>query len=140
MSISCPVVLRASYYTYNIIGDVNPWFQYVGKSWICFLATELLQIIDWKKIRKFTFLKMRCYTSISRNYQPSLDNILLGSFTLSNSIILVEVEYLISWKRRFEMLLSDHYAIHIGKKNSFTIVTHPILGGSVHTGYYIYNS
>ena len=83
---------------------------------------------------------MRCYTSISRNYQPSLDNILLGSFTLSNSIILVEVEYLTSWKRRFEMLLSDHYAIHIGKKNSFTIVTHPILGGSVHTGYYIYNS
>ena len=55
--------------------------------------------------------------SISRNSleTPSLDDIFLGSFTLSNSIILVED--LIKWNRGFEICLIDHYAGEIGNKN-----------------------
>ena len=55
--------------------------------------------------------------SISRNslQTPSSDNILLGSFTLPNSIILVE--NLTRWKRCFEIVLIDHCAGDIGNKN-----------------------
>ena len=43
-----------------------------------------------------------------------LDQALLGNFTLSNSIILVDD--LLRWKRGFEIFLIDHYA-DIGNKN-----------------------
>ena len=46
---------------------------------------------------------------------PSLDDILLGNFTLSNSVILVE--NLMCRKRGFEIFLIDHYAGDIGNKN-----------------------
>ena len=45
----------------------------------------------------------------------SLADILLGNFTLSNSIILVED--VIKWKRGFEIFLIDHYHGDIRKKN-----------------------
>ena len=44
----------------------------------------------------------------------SLDDILLGNFTLSNPIILVEK--LIRGMRDFEIFLIDHYASDIGNK------------------------
>ena len=46
---------------------------------------------------------------------PSLDDIHLGNFTLSNSIILVED--LIRGERGFEIFLLDHYAGDIGNEN-----------------------
>ena len=46
---------------------------------------------------------------------PSLDDIRLGNFTLSNSIILVED--LIRGERGFEIFLLDHYAGDIGNEN-----------------------
>ena len=55
--------------------------------------------------------------SISRNSleTPSLNDIFLGNFTLSNLIILVE--NLIRWNRRFEMFLIDRYDGEIGNIN-----------------------
>ena len=55
--------------------------------------------------------------SISENslQTPSLDNIPLGHFALSNSIILAE--NLIRWTKGFEIFLIDHYAGDIGNKN-----------------------
>ena len=55
--------------------------------------------------------------SVSKNslQTPSLDHALLGNFTLSNSIILVED--LIRWKRGFEICLIDYYADDIRNKN-----------------------
>ena len=58
-------------------------------------------------------------------------------------------EVLIFWRcRGFEIFLIDHCASKIGNKNincksfknSCNSVTHPILGGSFHTGCYVYNS
>ena len=42
----------------------------------------------------------------------SLDDIILGNFTLSNWIILMKE--LIKWKESFEIFLIDHYAGDIG--------------------------
>ena len=55
--------------------------------------------------------------SISKNYHQtlSLDDILLGNFTLPNSIILMEDW--IRWKRGFETFLIEHCAGDIGNKN-----------------------
>ena len=55
--------------------------------------------------------------SVSRNslQTPSLDHALLGNFTLSNSIILVEDP--MRWKRGFDIFLIDYYADDIGNKN-----------------------
>ena len=55
--------------------------------------------------------------SVSKNslQTPSLDDILSGSFTLSNSIILVKDE--IRRKRRLEIFWIDHYAGDIENKN-----------------------
>ena len=72
---------------------------------------------NWlKKIRKFTFLKYLFFEnilslSISRNslQTPSLDDILLRNFTLSNTII--SVKDLIRWKRGFDTFLIDHYNV-----------------------------
>ena len=54
---------------------------------------------------------------ISRNslQAPSLDDILLGNFTLSNSITLVED--LKKWKRGFKRFFTDRYAADIRRKN-----------------------
>ena len=63
-----------------------------------------------RKIHAFEvlfFLKMCCYCQ-------SLGDILLGNFTLPNSIILAED--LIKWKRGFEIFLIDRYAGHTGNK------------------------
>ena len=106
-----------------------------------------------EKDKKITFLKYDFFKnvvllSISRNslQTPSLHGILLRNFILSNSIILVEI--LIKWKRCFEIFLNDQCAGDIGNKNiavhylknSCISVSHPILGGSVHTWWCIYNS
>ena len=55
--------------------------------------------------------------SVSKNSHetPSLNDIFLGNFTLSNSIILVE--NLIRWNRGFEMCLIDRYDGEIGNIN-----------------------
>ena len=55
--------------------------------------------------------------SILRNslQTPSLDDILLGNFTLSNSAI--SVEDLIRWKRGFEIFLIKHCAGDMRNKN-----------------------
>ena len=55
--------------------------------------------------------------SIPRNYlqTPSLGYILLETFTLSTSIILVKD--LIRWKRSFKIFLIDHHAGDVGNKN-----------------------
>ena len=45
---------------------------------------------------------------------PSLDNILLGNFKFSNSVIFVKD--LIRWMRGFEMFLTDHYTGDISNK------------------------
>ena len=75
-----------------------------------------------KIIRKFTFLKYSFFKnvlllSISRNslQTSSLDDILLGNFTLSNSII--SVKDLVRWKKGFETFLIDDYAGDIENKN-----------------------
>ena len=82
------------------------------------MTTTLLWLIDWRK-RTRTFISSEnvLLLSISSNslQTPSLDDILLGNFTLSNSIILVED--LIRWKRGFEIFLIDYYADDIGNKN-----------------------
>ena len=81
----------------------------MGEKWICFVTTNLLT----EKEFFFTFLK---YSFFFENLQllsiptnslqtPSLDDILLGNFTLSNSIILVED--LIRPKRGFEIYPYD---------------------------------
>ena len=70
---------------------------------------------DWLKkiITKFTFLKYALFEnvlllSISRNFLQTspLDDMLLGNFTLPNSII--SVNDLIRWTRGFEIFLIDH--------------------------------
>ena len=58
--------------------------------------------------------------SINSLQTLSLDHILLGNFTLSNSIILVED--LIRGKRGFEIFLVDHYAADIRKKVSLVSI------------------
>ena len=71
--------------------------------------------------------------------------ILLGNFTWSSLIILLED--LIRWKKCLEIFLIYPCAGELEMKislviikNSCVSVTHPILGRSVHTGCYIYNS
>ena len=63
------------------------------------------------------FLENVLLLSISRNslQAPFLDNILSRSFTSSDSIILVE--YLIKWKRCFEIFLIEYCAGDIWNKN-----------------------
>ena len=80
---------------------------------------NLLTVKNNKKIHVFEeliFFENLQALSVSRNslQTPSLDQALLGKFTLSNSIILVDD--LIRWKRGFEIFLIDHYA-DIGNKN-----------------------
>ena len=67
-------------------------------------------LTEKKRIRKFTIL-------ISRNslQTSSLDDILSGNLSLSNSIISMEDQ--IIWKRGFEIFLIDQYAGGIRKKN-----------------------
>ena len=79
-------------------------------------------LLTEKRIRKFTLLKYSfswkvLTLSISRNspQTPFLDDIFLGNFASSNSIIFVEE--LIKWKRCFEIFLIDHCASDIGHKN-----------------------
>ena len=73
-------------------------------------------------IRKLTFLKYSFFEnalllSISRNslQTPTLGDILLGNFTLTNSVI--SVKNLITWKRGFEIFLIKQFAGDIGNKN-----------------------
>ena len=78
-----------------------------------------LTVKNKKKIHVFEeliFFENLQALSVSRNslQTPSLDQALLGNFTLSNSIILVDD--IIRWKRGFEIFLIDHYA-DIGNKN-----------------------
>ena len=75
-----------------------------------------------KIIRKLTFLKYSFFEnvlllSISKNslQTPYLDDIILGNFTMSNSII--SAKDLIRWKRGIEIFLIDNYAGDIGNNN-----------------------
>ena len=73
-----------------------------------------------KKIHVFEvliFFENILSLSVSRNFLqvPSLVDIILGNFSLSNSTIVVKD--LISRKRRFEIILIDHCASDIAKKN-----------------------
>ena len=73
-----------------------------------------------KKIHVFEIIilwKRTIILSVSRNSLQisSLDDILLGNFALSNSIILVE--HLTRWKKGFEIFLIDHYAGDNRNKN-----------------------
>ena len=101
------VVMRTSYYTCNVIRDVNQWFWICGLKVNLFFDNHVVIITYWleKMLRKFTFLKYSFFffekvllLSISRNslQAPSFDDILLGNFVLSNSIIFVEG--IIQWK------------------------------------------
>ena len=72
-------------------------------------------LLTEQRMRKFTFLKYSFFENvlllvILRNslQTPSLDDIPLGNFTLSNSVILVE--HIIMWRRGFEISLIDQYA------------------------------
>ena len=60
-------------------------------------------------MRKSTILNLR-----NSLQTPSLDDILLGNFTLPNPIILVEDKK--RWNRGFEIFLIDHYAGGISPK------------------------
>ena len=102
---------------------------------------NLLTEKRYKKIHLFQVLIFEelPFLWISRNSLQ--DDIFLGNFALSNSIILVED--LIRWKRSFEIFFIDHYPGDIRNtsiENSCVSVTHPMLGGSVHTECYICNS
>ena len=69
------------------------------------------------KGEKYSFFEKLLLLSISRNLvqTPSSDDIVLGNFTFSNWIILVEDQ--IRWKKGFEIFLVDHCAGDIGNKN-----------------------
>ena len=66
---------------------------------------------------KYSFFENALLLSISRNSLQAtfLDDILLGNFVLSNSII--SVKDLIRSKRGFEIFLIDHCDGDIGNKN-----------------------
>ena len=105
------VVLWASCYTCNIIGDVNPWFSKCGWTVNLFCDNHVI-ITYWlkKRIRKFMFLKYSFFwkrtviLSFSRNYlqMPSSYDILMG-----NWIYIVKLNFLVEdltrWKRGFEI-------------------------------------
>ena len=104
-----------------------------------------------KKIHVFEvliFFENILSLSVSRNFLqvPSLVDIILGNFSLSNSTIVVKD--LISWKRRFEIILIDHCASDIAKKNIadkykvFLYQCHPpyTRRPTPYTGCYISNS
>ena len=72
-------------------------------------------------LRKFMFLKYAFFEdvrllSISRNFleTPSLVDIFLGNFILSNSIIFLPDQ--IRWNRGFVIFLIDHYASEVENK------------------------
>ena len=86
-------------------------------------------MIYWliKRIRKFTFLRYSCFENIllllaSRNslQTPSLVDIILRNFTLSNSTILVED--LIRWKRCFEIFFIGHCVVILQIKISLVSI------------------
>ena len=99
---------------------------------------------EYKKIHIFEAISIVNLKNFLQT--PSLDDKFCGNLTFSNSIIFVED--LIRWNKGFEIFLIDHYAGENPNKNiagkyqlnSCISVTHPILGGKFHTGYYIYNS
>ena len=66
---------------------------------------------------KYSFFENVQLLSISRNSLQtlSLDDVLLGNFILSNSVI--SVKELIRWKRGFEIFLIDHYAGDVENNN-----------------------
>ena len=117
------VVLWASYYTCSMIRDVNPWFQKCGCKENLFSDNDVIMTYWLKKrIRRFTvledsFLFKRTATVNLTKFKkpPSLYNIHLGNFTLSDSVILME--YLIRCDRGFEIFLIDHFTGDIGNKN-----------------------
>ena len=114
--------LWASYYTCNIIRDVNLWFSKCRWKVNLFCYNQVIIIYWLKKWSKTSCFWSTHYfenvplLSISRNslQLPSLDDILSGNFTLSNSIILVED--LIRWKRYFEIFVINHCAGNTGNK------------------------
>ena len=96
MSIAPTVVLSASYYTSNIIREVNPSFWKVN----LFSGNHVIITYLLKRVSKFTFFNFEAFLffenilllSISRSFlqTPFLDNILSGNSTWSKPIILVK--------------------------------------------------
>ena len=127
-----PLLLPYTYTTSSSIGSYLLQLQYYQrcesvtlKTWVKskFVLWQL-HYYNWlkKMIRKLTFLKYSFFEnalllSISRNslQTPSLGDILLGNFTLTNSVI--SVKNLITWKRGFEIFLIKQFAGDIGNKN-----------------------
>ena len=97
---------------------------------------------------KYSFFEDVPFLSISRNVleTPSLDDIFLGNFTWSNSSILIED--LIRWHKGLKcfwlitMLVKLEIKISLVSIKAILVksVPHHILGGSVRTGCYVYNS
>ena len=89
------------------------------------LKSKFSFVTYWLKKKKksvhvfeiFIFWKLAVIFPISRSslQAASLDDILFGNFTLSNSVILVKD--LVRWKRGFEIFLISHYGGGIGNKN-----------------------
>ena len=94
----------------------------------CYQKCEPITLKLWVK-SKFVLWQPRYYNLLTEeknkrinvlevlifSKKPSLDDTLLGNFTFSISIILVED--LIRWKKTFEIFLIDHYASDIENKN-----------------------
>ena len=94
--------------------------------------------------KTFTFLK---YSFVLKMYCYFSSNTIFRWYTLGKFYI-IKFNYFSGGARGFEIFLIDHFAGDIGNKNitdkylknSCISVTHPILGGSVNTVCYIYNS
>ena len=84
--------------------------------------------------------------TVKVNLNKFSSNTIFRWYTLRKFHI-IKFNYLSGGARGFEIFLIDHFAGDIGNKNiagkylknSCISVTHPILGGSVNTGCYIYN-
>ena len=94
--ISPLVVLWDSYYTCNINRDVNLILKMWAKSKFSLCQQRYYNLLTTKQYKKiqtfevFSFFEDAPLLSIYFFQIPSLDDMFLGSFTLSNLIILVE--------------------------------------------------
>ena len=113
------LLLHLQYYQRCELIILKMWVKSKFVLW----QSRYYNLLTAKNKKKIMFLKYSFFfenlqvPSVSRNslQTPSLDHALLGNFTLSNSIILVED--LMRWKRGFDIFLIDYYADDIGNKN-----------------------
>ena len=101
----------------NIIREVNPQFSEFWGNVNVFRGNQVT-IIYWliTRIRKFRFLRYTFFLKTRNSPQvPSLIDIVLGNFSLSNLTIFMED--LLRWKRRFEIFSIDHCTSDIANKS-----------------------